>query len=169
MENTNQTKQAPDTLTKSIVVQLILSSAISLFWVIFLWNFWSKGVYALGINVFIFLALLITLFVWALYKQEKIIAGDLIWLMPIFLIALSFALYDNPFLKIISIIIFPIIFAFSYNQANIENKNLMHWNIIFLIKILGRILTFFVNMGNSVIWYLELIIPAGKAKKRIIA
>lgn len=169
MENHTQQKQIQKTLTKKIAAQLLLCSAISLFWVIFIWNFWNKGVYALGINAFIFFALFIFLFVWTLHKKQKLAKSDLIWLAPISLIALSFGIYDNPFLKIINILVFPVLFAVFYNQAYLDDKNKRHWNFLFLLKILGRILTFLSEIRQSIIFYIELIIPAGKAKKRIIA
>jgi len=169
MENNIRRKQIQETLTKKIVIELFLCSAISLFWVIFVWNFWSEGIYALGFNAFVFLLLFMILFIWMLYRKEKFVIRDLIWLLPIFLIALSFGIYDNPFLKIVSIIIFPVLFAVFYNQAYLDDKSKRHWNFHFLLKILGRIFTFLGRIGQSIILYLELIIPAGEVKRRIIA
>jgi len=156
-------------LTKSLAGQLFLCAGLSIFWVIFIWGFWHKGIYALGINFFIFSALFCGLFLGVIYKKVKFRVNDLIWLIPIFLIILSFLIYDNPFLKITNLLILPIIFALFYNYLSLDNKGARHWDFHFLINVIKRIFSFLGKIGLSIILYLELIIPASKNNKRIIA
>ncbi|MDD4271197.1 MAG: DUF4173 domain-containing protein [Patescibacteria group bacterium] len=149
--------------------RLLLCAGLAIFWVIFIWGFWQKGIYALGINYFIFLSLFGGLFFGVIYKKVKFSINDLIWLAPIFSIILSFLIYDNPFLKIISLLILPVIFAFFYNYLSLENKEARHWDFYFLFKMIKRFFSFLSKIGLAAILYIELIIPAGKNKKRIIA
>jgi len=156
-------------LTKPLVGQLLLCAGLAMFWVIFIWGFWHKGIYALGINFFIFLALFCGLFLSVIYRKVKFRFNDLVWLVPISLIILSFLIYDNPFLKIISLLVLPIIFALFYNYLSLDNKEARHWDFHFLINIIKRIFSFLSKIGLSIILYLELIIPANKNNKRVIA
>jgi len=156
-------------LARPLAGQLLLCAGLAIFWVIFIWGFWHKGIYALGINFFIFLSLLCGLFLGIIYKKVKFSINDLIWFVPIFLIILSFLIYDNPFLKIISLLILSVIFGFFYNYLILDNKEARHWDFYFLLKIIKRIFSFLGEIGLSIILYLELIIPASKNNKRIIA
>jgi hypothetical protein len=156
-------------LSRSMSGQLLLCASLAIFWVIFTWGFWHKGIYALGINFFIFLSLFCGLFLGVIYKKVKFRVNDLIWLIPIFLIILSFLIYDNPFLKITSLLILPVIFALFYNYLILDNKETRHWDFYFLLKIIKRVFSFLGKIGLSIILYLELIIPANKNNKKIIA
>jgi len=156
-------------LTKPLVGQLLLCAGLAIFWVIFIWGFWHKGIYALGINFFIFLSLFCGLFLGIIYKKIKFSVNDLVWLIPIFLIILSFLIYDNPFLKITSLLILPVIFALFYNYLILDNKETRYWDFYFLLKIIKRVFSFLGKIGLSIILYLELIIPASKKNKKIIA
>jgi len=155
--------------TKSLIIKLVLCAALSAFWVIFLWNFWNRGIYALGLNAWIFSSLTILLFVGVLRWKNNFFRRDLIWIIPFVLISLSFALYDNPFLKITSILVFIGLFPVFYNYSFLSEKEKRYWNFDFFIRILKRVFSFLTQIGRSLILYLELIIPANKSKRNIIA
>ena len=97
--------------------EIIWSVALSLFWVIFIWGFWDQGVYALGLNAFVYLAGLAGLFVRLLQRCQVRVRDNLVWLVPSGLIIISFAIYENPFLKIISLLVLPAAFAVCYNYG----------------------------------------------------
>src|SRR3989338_10984838 len=118
----------PENLTKGLVLKLIFCAFLALFWVIFLWNFWARGIYALGLNASVFLLLFFALFIWVLYRQEHYAKADLVWIIPIGLIVLSYALYDNPFLKMISLLVWPATFIIFYNQAYLPDKQTKNWD-----------------------------------------
>jgi len=164
MENIKSTEK----FSKELVLKLILSIVLAIFWVVFLWNFWDKGIYALGFNATVFGLLFFGLFIWVLYKKGYYISHDLFWIVPIILIALGYALYDNPFLKIVSLLVLPVMFAVFYNQAFLSDKKVKLWNFEFILKIVSRFFSFLAKLGKTVTLYLNLIIPAGKTKKRII-
>ena len=128
MENNVSTERTPR-ISRNAAIRIIACAVLAIFWVVFLWNFWRKGVYALGFNAFIFLVLFLGLFVWVLRKEGHFGKNDLIWLIPFALIVLSFALYDNPFLKIFSLMVLPAGFAIFYNQAFLPDKESKYWDI----------------------------------------
>lgn len=166
MQNNNT---QTENLTKKLILKLILCGGLSAFWVIFIWGFWSRGVYALGINAFVFSLLFVGLFIWVLHEKEKLSANDLIWIIPFGLITLSFLIYDNPFLKVISLLVSTILLAWFCNYAFLDDKKTRHWSFYFFSQIFKRVFSFLGQIGKSAILYLELIIPAEKAKRKIIA
>lgn len=121
-----------------------ISLFLSLFFVVFLWGFWSKEVYALGVNFSIYLGALTLFFVSKLRKSSKYSTSDLAWIIPLLLMALSFALYENPFFKPFNLLIFPATLAFFYTYSWAENKKEVDWNLHFFTKIIGRLLGFFI-------------------------
>jgi len=165
MENIKSTEK----FSKELVLKLILNIVPAIFWVVFLWNFWGKGFYALGFNATIFLFIFFGLFIWVLYKKGHYIFNDLLWIIPIILISFSYSLYDNPFLKITSLLILPVMFTIFYNQAFLSDKKIKLWNFEFILKIVSRFFSFLAKLGQTVTLYLNLIIPAGKTNKRVIA
>jgi len=165
MENIKSTEK----FSKELVLKLILNIVLAIFWVVFLWNFWDKGFYALGFNATIFLFIFFGLFIWVLYKKGHYIFNDLLWIIPIILISFSYSLYDNPFLKITSLLILPVMFTIFYNQAFLSDKKIKLWNFEFILKIVSRFFSFLAKLGQTVTLYLNLIIPAGKTNKRVIA
>ena len=153
---------------KRLIVKLICSLGMAIFWVIFIWNFWQKGIYALGINATVFLLLLLGLFIWTLYKKGHYTTHDLFWIIPIILISLSYSIYDNPFLKVTSLLVLPVMFTIFYNQAFLPDKKNKFWNIEFILKIINRFFSFLTQIIPTTKLYLNFAIPAGKTKKRVV-
>ena len=154
---------------KNEKLNLIGGVILSAFWVIFLWNFWDKGIFALGLNAAIFLFSLLALFIFNLYQKISYTKQDLFWLLPIALIILSFALFENPFLKVVNLLVLPVLFAIFYNQAFLPNKKTIRWNFKFILRIIERFFSFFKKIGETATSYLNLIIPSDKAKKQTTA
>lgn len=155
-------------LSKDSTVKFVGSAFLAAFWVVFIWNFWSKDVYALGFNAFVFFLIFLGLFIWVLYKKERYTHYDLIWIIPFVLAGLSYALYDNPFLKAINFLVLPISFAVFYNQAFLSDKKTKSWNFEFIFKIIKRIFSFLTKIKKSVGAYLNLILPKEETKTRVI-
>jgi len=153
---------------RELLLKLSLSSVLAIFWVIFLWNFWSKGVYALGINAAIFWLLLLGLFILVLRKSSGHLRHDLYWIVPISLIMFSYALYDNPFLKLVSLLVLPVTLGIFYNHAFLLDKNNRLWNFTFVSKTVARFFSFFAEIGQTAKLYLSLVVPADKTKERVI-
>lgn len=153
---------------RELLLKLSLSATLAIFWVIFLWNFWSKGIYALGLNAAIFWLLLFGLFIFVLHKSGRYLRHDLYWIVPISLIMLSYALYDNPFLKIVSLLVLPLALGIFYNQAFLSDKKDRLWNFAFVSRIIARLFSFLGKIGPTVKLCVSLVIPADKTKERVV-
>jgi len=156
------------TLTKEVIVKLILCAGLALYWVLFIWNFWDKGIYALGFNLFVFLLLFFLFFLKILIKNKYYTTSDLVWIIPLLMIIVSYAIYDNPFLKVVSLLVLPVLFAVFYNQAWLSDKQKKYWNFEFINKIVSRFFSFFLKIVPSASLYLSFITPSGKSKKRVV-
>lgn len=100
------------------------------------WNLFSTGVIALGFNFSLFwvgFALLI----YSLDSTYRL-KRDWVWLCPIILIALSYSLYENPWLKLVSLFLFPIVIGVFCAYSHFENRNSLLWNSKFIRAICSR-------------------------------
>src|SRR3989344_5280757 len=151
-----------------ITQQKHFCAALAIYWVVFVWGFWEKGPYALGFNAFLFLTVFFGVFIWILWKAGAYTKSDLIWILPVSFIILSFTFYDNPFIKMVSIPVLPILFVLFYNQALLPNKQKNYWGFEFLIHILIRVFSFVGQLGESVKIYTKVIIPVDNTSKQFI-
>lgn len=79
---------------------------LSVFFVLFLWRFFGEFIEVLGVNMTIFLGLTL-LFFREVAKQKGLYSKNIFhWLIPLGLIAVSYALFENPYLRFISIFVF---------------------------------------------------------------
>lgn len=140
MENTPLTTQT----------EVLTSLLLSLFFVIFCWGIWTREIFAFGINFTVLLALGTLFFVHRLQKNKKYSKSDLGWIIPLLLLSLSFALYENPFFKIFTLLVFPIALAIFYAYAWVDRKKEIDWDTIFILKIIKHIFNFFVFLNKSV-------------------
>lgn len=113
---------------------------LSLFWVIFLWNFWEQGIYALGFNLAVWLLLVIIFFDKCIEQKSLFQRKNIFLLLPLILIALSYAIYENPFIKVVNILVFPVILTIAFNYANINNRETKSWDFSFFLRMVGRFL-----------------------------
>jgi hypothetical protein len=125
------------------------SLLLSLFFVVFLWGFSTREIFAFGINFAIYLTSAVLFSVSRLRKNKKYSKSDLCWIIPLLLISLSFSLYENPFIKIISLLVFPVVGSIFYAYAWVEKKDEIDWDALFIVKIVKHILGFFVFIGTS--------------------
>lgn len=96
------------------------SFALSLYFVIAVWNFWSSFINALGFNATIFILGFIVLFL--TYYGITTWRNHAAWIIPIALIAISFSLWENPYLKIINILLLPFALSIAFNYALNRNR-----------------------------------------------
>lgn len=144
---------------------LIFSAGLALFWVIFIWNFWEKGIYALGINATVFLLLALCLFLQPLYASRKLTASDAVWILPFFLIAISYSLYDDPFWKITSMLIVPVSFAVFYLQSFIQSA--VRWTLYFFFNIALQFISIFKYIFVVAERYMDFIAPKKASGRRV--
>ena len=148
--------------TYPVRVKLAGSLLSSLLWVVFVWGFWDKGLFALGINLAVYFALLAGLFVWELRRHHINIKKQLYWMVPIGMIIASFALYDNPFLKGFSLLVLPVLFTVFYNVSFLKDGEHVFWSGGFVAKLVERCAGFFGMLGQSIRTHLRLVAFSSK-------
>lgn len=109
---------------------------VSLFSVLAVWSHWnifSISVFALGFNATLFgVGVAIVLYcVDSSYSSKR----DWAWLIPMFLISVSYSLYENPWLKLISLFLLPIIVGVFCAYSHFSEHKTLVWNG----KLLGAI------------------------------
>lgn len=116
------------------VITVISISALA---VITHWNIWSTGTYALGFNTTL-LWLSIGYLVWG-NDPHLNFKRDWQWGIPLVLIILSFSLFENPWLKLISCFLLPISAAVFYAYSQIPERGKYYWNLNFLNALFNRV------------------------------
>lgn len=114
-------------------VQIVV---LSVFAVSTHWGVWDKGVFAMGWN---------TTVVWLglfylLLEQNSVVSfrGDWLWLFPLGLIAISFSIYENPWLKLIGIIALPFLVGVFFSFGHTKRKRQLRWTSSFISSLLQR-------------------------------
>ena len=128
--------------------QTMLSIAtIAVFTVLGHWNFWSEGVYALGFNTTIFWFCLGAL----LWKNHPSLSWkrDWTWCVPLALMALSFSLYENPWLKLIACVVLPASLGIFYAYSQLVNGRQSFWGLNLLKHLIKRSLIPLRHIGEA--------------------
>ncbi|MFZ2484695.1 MAG: DUF4153 domain-containing protein [Minisyncoccia bacterium] len=141
---------------------------LSLFFIIFVWGMWTREVFALGINLSIYLASATLFFVSRLRKNHKYQASDLGWIIPLLLLALSFALYENNFFKTFSLLVFPILASLFYVYGWVDRKLEIDWNTLFVVKMVKQFFSFFAYLATSVRLLIDTIYNKEKAERGMV-
>ena len=104
----------------------IVSAIIALAYVVFLWNFWTYGIQAIGLNATMFWLLSITFFVYL--RWEKLTNKSILWLVPLIVIAVSFSFHTTIFTTWVSILLFPFIFFIFTTHESHQNLQSLMWS-----------------------------------------
>lgn len=123
------------------MVSRLLLSLVSLFSVVVVWIHWNlffNGISALGLNFSLFwLGFSFIIFtVDPGYRFRR----DWVWLCPVVLIGLSYSLYENPWLKLISSFLLPIVIGVFCAYSHFRDAESLHWNNKLLWAICGRLM-----------------------------
>lgn len=113
------------------------SFLLSAYFVIFLWNFWEDFIEVLGFNMTVFIVGFLVVFF--LSTGANAFRKNYFWVMPLLLIALSFSLWENPFLKVINFIMLPFLLSIFFAYA-LSPKRELSFNFMAL-GVLERVLT----------------------------
>jgi len=105
-----------------------LLASVLLFSVLVVWSHWnlfSIGVFALGFNYSLFCVglALILYFSDNSYRFRQ----DWVWLCPIVMIGLSYSLYENPWLKLISLFLLPVVIGVFCAYSHFDNRRALRW------------------------------------------
>ena len=140
-----------------VIMAICLGSA--LFFVNFIWGFFDREINALGINMTVLLSLGYLLF-YKVYAGKRLLTrSNLPWLIPFGLIALSFSLYDNPFLKAFSILVLPTAFIVFYNYAQLKHRERRQWDLAFFNGLFIRAFGFLPKVSKAASLYSGIIFP----------
>ena len=156
-------------LPSTVIVNMLWSFGLSLFWIVFIWRFWDKGPFALGINASIFFIFFLAMFIRPLYYSRHYGKRDLYWLIPLLLIAFSFLLYENPFIKMVNVFVYPLLIFLFVNYGFLKDKEKRYWGINFIANFFSRFFSLFGQIGMALKHYIELFSPKrGKGTARQI-
>ena len=126
---------------------LIYTLFLAAFVVLSHWNVWSIGQYAAGWNHSVLWIALVALIG---YRNNSIkIAQDWFWLAPICLIAISFSLYENPWLNKFSLFVLPISIGLFYAYSHVEQKEKIFWDFKFLGCLCKKIVSPVINISPT--------------------
>jgi hypothetical protein len=142
-------EEAQSRLGRKDRIMLLWSLGLALFWVIFLWGFFSRGIFAMGINAFLYLGATVALFLWTMKNEGLSLKKNLVWIVPILLITASYAIYDNPFLKAVSLLALPTMFALFYNDAFLSAENRLRWSSKVIETLVARILSILTHVHKA--------------------
>ena len=135
--------------------------ALSLFWVLTVWNVWEKGPAAFGWNLSVFILGAMALYAFASGKRpERSRGADLLFLAPLGLIAVSYALYENPYIKLVNCLVVPLLFAGAWIVSSTRHSSSVVWNIDWLRRMIERFVGILGGLGATVLMIVESALPA---------
>jgi len=124
------------------LIKILGSLAVSAFWVCFVWGFWERELDALGLCAAVYLLLLVGLFLWLLRERGAALKENLYWIVPVGLMCLSFFLYNNPFLKPITMLfVLPELAIGFYILETIAGGRRLTWDARLISRIVLRALS----------------------------
>lgn len=114
------------------------------------WNFWSHGIYALGFNTTAFWIGIVFL----LWDNNPNLRwrNDWVWIVPVALMALSFSLFENPWLKIISCVVLPVSSCAFYAYSQLINARERFWGLQLISTLIKRSLVPFQFFGAATLY-----------------
>jgi hypothetical protein len=142
---------------------LIGSFALSAYFAIAVWNFWSTFINALGFNATALILGTVLLFM----VTHGITAwkNHFAWAFPILLVALSFSLWENPYLKVISILLLPFVLSIAFNCALHPNKNI---DIKFIVLSMMERVSFVLKLPEAFRLVFNKLFPNGEREQKLI-
>jgi len=126
----NNSEFSSDRQPKANLTLIIL---IAIFAVLTHWGVWQNGVYSMGWNTtVVWFAIGVMLFT----KNDQIeLKYDWYWLLPLALLALSFSLYQNPWLKAICFIVMPVAVGVFTSFGHYAAKRSQVWSMRFIARL----------------------------------
>lgn len=148
LDTVRENKQAyPDKIPEVRHRRIFLASmGLAILWVLFLWGVWRNWVDAYGLNatVYCFVSFFSISYVTEfnnVFKRE-----NCFWFLPLFLLPLSFFLYENPYFKTINIFVYPLLFIFLYNYMLLKDREEHRWNYHFIKNMVFKRINFSFTM-----------------------
>jgi len=140
---------------------------LSLFWILTMWGIWTVEVHALGWNLTVYVVGLLLLFTHA-GRSERPGMRESVWLVPLLLIALSFALFENPYVKAVNMLVLPLLFASYFIITSTKHHERVVWNSSWIRRMIERALGFVNQIEPSISAILHALIPGGKRRSDLL-
>lgn len=145
----------------------LAGAGLAWWWVTFLWGFWDKGPLALGINASLFLLLTLAVLANIFPKHQPLYhRKNLVWLIPCLLISVSFSIFDNPFIKMTSLLVWPLALLVFTSDALLNNRPLQ-WGTSMLGLFIRRALAILGSLFPAGRTYLALLMPGPSRKQTV--
>ncbi|MDD5026800.1 MAG: DUF4173 domain-containing protein [Candidatus Peribacteraceae bacterium] len=131
---------------------------LALFWVLAGWGIFEQGPYAMGVNYAVF-TLGVALFFSVHAGERTLTKTRLQWLVPILLIALSFLLHENPFIKMVNVLVLVPLIACYRIAVSTTNFEKLTWDRAWIEQVLRRSLGAIGQIGDAIEAIVQSIIP----------
>lgn len=140
---------------------------LSLYWILTLWGIWTREIHALGWNLTVFVVALIFLYIHA-GRSRPPGRREYVWLVPLLLIVLSFALYENPFVKSVNMLVLPLLFVSYFIITSTKNHERVAWNSSWIRRVIERAFGFVKHIEPSISTMTHALIPGGRRQSDLI-
>ena len=119
------------------------------------WNFWSHGIYALGFNTTLFWFGMVFL----LWDNNPSLAWrrDWLWFVPLLLMALSFSLFENPWLKMISCVVLPVSSSVFFAYSQLQHADQRFWGLQMITTLFKRSLVPLRLLGTASAYFRSIV------------
>ena len=140
---------------------------LSLYWVLTMWGIWTKEVYALVWTRAVFVVALLLLYPHA-GQSARPGAREYVWLVPLLLIAFSYSLYENPYVKAVNMLVLPVLFVAYFIITSTKHHERVVWNLAWIRRMVERAFGFVKQIEPSISTITHPLIPAGKRQSDLI-
>jgi len=140
---------------------------LSLYWIATMWDIWTKEVYALGWNLTVFVVALLLLYTHA-GRSERPGTREYVWLVPLLLIALSFTLYENPYVKAVNMLVLPLLFVSYFIIISTKQHQRVVWNSSWIWRMVERAFGFVNQIEPGISTITQALIPGGKRQSDLV-
>lgn len=159
-----------ESLAKHVNTKVIVFSAlISLYTVMFLWRVWENDVSALGFNLSVFWVLILCFFAYFDGYKKVFNKDNISFLVPVILMSLSFSMYENPWVKVVtSLVVLPIVFAFFVNLSYLGKSEKYFFDLGFMYSIFLNMFSFLRKLVDGFVVFLDSMLPKHNVHKDLV-
>ncbi|MDD4319903.1 MAG: DUF4173 domain-containing protein [Candidatus Peribacteraceae bacterium] len=140
---------------------------LSLYWIATMWGIWTKDVQALGWNLTVFAIAAFLLYTFA-GGSKRPGRREYVWLVPFLLIALSYALYENPFVKAVNMLMLPLLFVSYFIITSTKHHEKVEWNIPWIRRMIERAVGFVTQIEQGISAITGALIPGGARRSDLV-
>lgn len=140
---------------------------LSLYWIVTMWGIFTKDINALGWNLTVFVLALLVLYTYA-SRSELPRRREYVWLIPLLLLALSYSLYENPYVKVVNMLVLPLLFVSYFIITSTKHHERVVWNSSWIRRMLERAFGVVRQIEPSISAMLHALIPGGKQQSDLV-